>query len=281
MSITGNVILGLIYVLPGILFVFGLTRLFSPKEPSPFDGQISTGIALAIPAALLMHVIWLGIAHLLALWPGLPKPQVSDALTLLLGDSRSNPTTDAIASAARHWFWIGAYFLTLFVFSFSTGKFANTRLKARRRADWFDLLSKKADMIWLTTDMEIGGVAYLFAGMLHDFKLSPDGELERVVLLGTVRRTLKRPSEQDMAVADENYQDGGWVPIPGEYVVLKMSATNTVNLDYWYLEEDAADETAEPDATGSDSPTQGTGASSTNANTPPQDAPLEPAKGDR
>lgn len=102
-------------------------------------------------------------------------------------------------------------------------------------------------MLWLTTDMQIGGVAHLFAGMLKDFKVSADGELERVVLIGAVRRTLKRPSQEEMNSGEESYQSGGWIPIPGEYVILKMSSSNTVNVDYWYLEEEKPDPEADED----------------------------------
>jgi len=55
MNFTGGVVLGLLYVLPGIFFVFGLARLFNTKLPSPFDGQLSTGIVLALLATILMH----------------------------------------------------------------------------------------------------------------------------------------------------------------------------------------------------------------------------------
>lgn len=246
MNITGSVILGLIYVLPGILFVFGLTRLFSTKTPSPFDSQISTGIVLALPAALLMHAIGIGAANLSSWSLGTPEPDPAQALRMLLSDSRSEAMGAAISTAAEHWFAITIYFLALSICSWRLGKRANRWIKPNRRADWYDLLRREADLLWLTTDMQIGGVAYLFAGALLDFKVSAEGELERVVLTGAVRRTLKRPNKDEMDARDEDYQDGGWIPIPGEHVVLKMSGSHTVNVDYWYLEQEEPDNSVEP-----------------------------------
>lgn len=240
MNFTGNVILGLFYVLPGIVFVFGLTRLFSSKSPSPFDGQLSTGFILALPSALLMHAIGIGAAYFVSWLFGTAEPAPEQALTLLLGDPKS--TTSAVAKAGASWIAIAAYFLFLTPVSWGLGKVANKWVKPNRRADWYDLLRHKADMLWLTTDVEIGGVAHLFAGVLKDFRLSSDGELERVVLMGAVRRPLMRPTEQEIASGEENYQDGGWIPIPGEHVVLKLSGSNTFSVDYWYLEDEAPDE---------------------------------------
>lgn len=250
MNITGSVILGLLYVLPGILFVTGLTRLFSTKTPSPFDGQLSSGIILALPAAVLMHVIGLSVTYLLAWISGSPEPDLAQALTMLLGDPKSEAATQAIAATGKRWGAISAYFVLLSIFSFVSGKAVNKRIKQHRRADWYDLLSHEADMLWLTTDMQIGGAAYLFAGMLRDFKVSADGALERVVLIGAVRRTLKRPTASEIQSSDENYEEGGWISIPGEYVVLDMKNSHTVNVDYWYLEkEEPEDETGQPDTT--------------------------------
>ena len=242
MNFTGNVILGLFYVLPGIVFVFGLTRLFSTKSPSPFDGQFSTGFILALPSALLMHAIGIGAACIVSGLFGTPAPDPAQALTLLLGDPKSTASAEAVAKAGASWIAITAYFLFLTPVSWGLGKVANKRVKPNRRADWYDLLRHKADMLWLTTDMEMGGVAHLFAGMLKDFKVSADGELERVVLIGAVRRTLERPTAEQIQSGDENYQAGGWIPIPGEHVVLKMSGSNTVNVDYWYVEDEAPDD---------------------------------------
>jgi len=238
MNFTGSVILGLLYVLPGILFVSGLTRLFSTKTPSPFDGQLSSGIIVALPAAMLMHVIGIASAHVAARLIDTPVPDAGQALVMLLGDAKSEAASTAIANAGEHWVAIGSYFVLLGLFSFAVGKYANRFFRHRRRADWYDLLRHEADMLWLTTDMQIGGVAHLFAGMLKDFKVSADGALERVVLIGAVRRTLKRPSQTEIESGDETYQQGGWVPIPGEYVVLDMRSSHTVNVDYWYLEQE-------------------------------------------
>lgn len=243
MNFTGGVILGLLYFLPGILFVFGLSKLFDAKLPSPFEGQLSTGIVLALLAALFIHTIAIIV---LCLVPLGPDPDVSKAMLLLLGDYKSEEIQSALGSLGDDWLYISVYFLSISAAAFWFGSLANKYVRLSRRADWYDLLTRDADILWLTADVQVGGIAYLFAGVLKDFKISSDGELDRVVLVGAVRRTLKRPTQEQMDSKDEDYKDGGWIPIPGEYVVLNMSGCNTVNVDYWYLEENnVADDVAE------------------------------------
>lgn len=248
MNITGSVILGLIYVLPGILFVVGFARVLSTKTPSPFDGQLSTGFILAIPAALLMHFVGIGSSHLLSWSWGTPKPDLHLALTLLLADSKSAEYATAIANVAKYWLAATIYFVALAIASPYIGRRISKKFQRHRAADWYELLRNRADVLWLTTEMQIGGVAYLFAGALKEFKVSGDGELERVVLVGAARRTLRRPTPEEMENGGETYQDGGWIAIPGEHVVLKMDSSRTVNVDYWYVEDDEAESSAISDA---------------------------------
>jgi hypothetical protein len=247
MNFTGSVIVGLLYVLPGILFVTGLTKLFSSREPSPFDGQLSIGLMLALPAAIAMHFAWLIVSSGISSWLATPEPSVSHALRLLLSDPRSSEATQALATVSSYWGYIATYFVSLCITSFCLGKLSNKLFKHRRKADWYDLLRHEADFLWLTTELEMGGVPYLFAGVLKDFRISTDGTLDRVVLCAAVRRTLKRPTAREMRKKDERYQPGGWVPIPGEFVVLDMKKAQTINVDYWYLEGDSSsDESSEP-----------------------------------
>ncbi len=245
MNLTGGVILGFLYLLPGIAFVFGFTRVFNRKLPSPFDGQLSAGLVLALVASIALHTVASFLLHLIPIGP---DPDVGEALLLLLGDYKSEPVQVAVTSAAKYWWAISLYFLILSNTAYRLGRWINTRAKSTRRADWYDLLTHDAAMLWLTTDIEINGAAYLYAGMLKDFKISADGDLERIVLLGAVRRPLARPSKQEIESGAEDYQEGGWISIPGEHVILSMASSRTVNIDYWYLDEtESVDAQSPPD----------------------------------
>ncbi|MDH5824320.1 hypothetical protein QFW77_15195 [Luteimonas sp. RD2P54] len=242
MNITGNVILGLLYLVPGVLFVAGLSRLYTTRTPSLFDGQISLGIVGSVVAAIAMHSLCIAIANVITPYLGIPAPDASQAISLLLSDSRSDRVEQLINDAGRTWRYVSAYFIFASISAFILGKCANRLIKLNRRANWYDLLrDEDADFIWLTTDIDVGGDTYLYAGMVKDFKIASDGELERVVLLGAVRRPIRRPSQSEIDEHRESYNERGWIEIPGEYVILRMSEARTINIDYWYLEQERED----------------------------------------
>lgn len=193
-----------------------------------------------------MHTLCIGLAKLLGTFLPIPTPDIGQAMSLLLGDPKAPGQAEVIKSVGERWVAISGYFVFSSVFAFLLGKCANRLIKKNRRANWYELLTKQdADFIWLTVDVELGGEAYLYAGMVKDFRLSTDERLERVVLLGAVRRTLKRPTEEEIEAQAESYNERGWIDIPGEHVVINTLDSKTVNVDYWYLESDQGFEDCE------------------------------------
>lgn len=243
MNLTGSVILGLLYVLPGALFVAGANRLFTSREPSPFDGQFSAGLMLALLMSLMLHSAGICLARALQPFLGFAEPNAEFAISLLLGDPKSATSKAALSSLGANWSSAVAYFVLLSVASYLLAYLASPLLRSKNQANWFNLLGGdgEADFIWLTADVEMGGVSYLFAGVLREFSTASNGALERVVLTHAVRRTLKRPSAREIRKKDERYQAGGWIEIPGEFVVLDTTRSTTVNVDYWYLSSDEPD----------------------------------------
>lgn len=193
-----------------------------------------------------MHTLCIGAVKLLGTFLPIPTPDIGQAMSLLLGDPKAPGQAAVIKSVGDRWVAISGYFVFASVLAFLLGKCANRLIKKNRRANWYELLTKEdADFIWLTVDVELGGEAYLYAGMVKDFRLSTDERLERVVLLGAVRRTLKRPTEEEIEAQAESYNERGWIDIPGEHVVINTLDSRTVNVDYWYLESDQGFEDCE------------------------------------
>jgi len=228
--------------MPGIAFVAGLSRLYTTRTPSLFDGQISLGIVGAVFAAIVIHFLSIGLTAAISQLLPVPTPAPYEALLLLFNGSGSDEFRQVIEGLKTDWPYVGIYFVLAAVLGFCLGKGANRQIRFNKHANWYGLLrGEDADFIWLTTDIDVGGEAFLYAGMVRDFRVSASGDLDRVVLLGAVRRPLRRPTPEEISRKTENYNDRGWIQIPGEYVILRMASARTVNIDYWYLEDERED----------------------------------------
>ena len=81
--------------------------------------------------------------------------------------------------------------------------------------------------IVVTLAVSMGNINYLYDGVLHEYQLTDEGDLHRVVLLGATRRQLNGNSE----VAETKMQ--------GEYFALNCDKVQTANVDYlWIVSEE-------------------------------------------
>lgn len=239
MGLSLSVLVALCVLLPGAAFVFGLTRLHSPTSPAtPLDQHLSVGLAIALAVALLFQAVWLAIWRVLLDCMGEPSPDVAQVLGLLAGDLKSIYSRAAAASLQAYPVRIALYFVGLTILAWYAGKKANSFIPNRRSASWFDLLRPKdAAFVWLTTDLHLDGECYLFAGWVKEFSVAKTGNLERVVLGYAIRRPLNQElTEEGIPVGD------GWIEIPGEFVVLQMESAQTVNVDYFFDNDQVSEE---------------------------------------
>jgi hypothetical protein len=92
---------------------------------------------------------------------------------------------------------------------------------------------------------------------VQEFSVGKDGNLERVVLPYAIKKPLPPykkksadgvPPEQAPPDASSGPElNDGWTEIPGEILVLQLKDSKTVNLDYFYEEEEAPKATKIPD----------------------------------
>lgn len=238
----------LVLLLPGIAFVFGLARLWSPTSSrSPFEQHFSAGLLIAIGSALLLHafgIVWANVSHLLG-WTGAPAPSL--ALILLAGDLKAPGAAQALRTVENHPLLIATYFAFVSGVGLGAGRLANRWLPRPVRAEWAALLEMPEE--WrlggafavLTTDVTHGNATWLYAGYLDDFMIDRDGRLERVVFRGYAARRLLSDEAQPEPLDDPMYAPRDrWTEIPGEVFVLQMAQARTINVDFFFDEEDQA-----------------------------------------
>lgn len=232
MGLSLSVLVGLVIILPGAAFVFGLSRLHSPTTPTTvLDQHLSVGLAITVLATIALHAGWLALFRTVCVNFDLPLPSVAHALALMSGDTTTDVAKAASAGVSDNPVRIAAYFITLTIFAWYSGKAANRRWRSKPNASWFELLRPKgAVFVWLTADLQIGSQCYLYAGVVDQFSIAKDGRLERVVLEHAVRRPMQRSVTNDGEAV-------GWDQIAGEFCVLQMTTANTINLDYFFQGE--------------------------------------------
>ncbi len=247
-SFSLSVLVGLCIFLPGAAFVLGLTRLYNPSAPgSPIEQHFSAGLALAVAANVVLHGIGFSLAAGYTRARGLPEPDIGPVLALLSGDLKSAWGMAGVQSLTEFPLRISAYFLTTTTIAWAAGIMANRLIRLRPRASWAELLKpQEVSFVWLTTEVQLDGMCYLFAGPVQEYSVGKDGNLERVVLPYAIKKPLplrKKKSASDTCPEQgpqENQSskelDGGWIEIPGETLVLQLKDSKTVNLDYFYEE---------------------------------------------
>jgi hypothetical protein len=238
------VLVALVVLLPGIAFVLGATRLHSPSGPStPFDQHFSVGLITALLASIVFHTLALSVCLFFAKLGLTTSTDPAQVLPLLAGDVQSPLAGQSIESVRNNAIEIGLYFSLVTVFAWLGGKVFNRALPKRRTASWYDLLKPSADnpdFVVITVDLKLDSECYLFSGVVREFSVGRTGMLERVVLVYATRRTLHTRATPS---AGMNVLEGGWIEIPGEYLVLQMQDARTINVDYFYMDSEEAEST--------------------------------------
>lgn len=230
-------------LLPGFVFRTNLKRVERTSlDFSPF-GQLVTE---AILWALLLHAGWLTLSDLLFAHDF--KPVV---LMKLLS---SAPATQAEATEAvgLQFNWIAAYFSSLLITSFIVPKAIRSIISRCRldRADakfsslfrfhqapWYYLLSgadfrsdDTPDFIKVSAIVEVGKEAVLYVGVLDEFYVDADGQLDRIVLQNVARRPIssdKNTSDQAADALANRFYD-----VDGDSFVLRYNEAITLNIQY-------------------------------------------------
>lgn len=226
---------------------------------SPF-GQIVTE---AVLWSCVFHLLWLiasGVLFGRALQPAV-------LLKILSADPASQ--SRAVDAIATQFFWICAYFLSLYAgaliaptgFRMLITRFRLDRFNAGwfaplfrfHQAPWYYLLTgadfdedNQPDFISVSAIVNVAGQAVLFIGILDDFFVDADGGLDRLILQQVMRRPLLADQPYDPADDDPTRFYG----VEGDYFVLRYSEAITLNIEYIKLAKVETDEAVDEPSDG-------------------------------
>ncbi|HEU4622951.1 MAG TPA: hypothetical protein VFS42_12080 [Burkholderiaceae bacterium] len=215
---------------------------------SPF-GQVVTE---AVVWACGLHLLWVTLLHLASSvsW----RPDV----VLKLFSTDSNAQAQAINTVAAQANLICLYFGSLLAFAY-IGPWALRWLIERYRLDrseskfsrlfrfsgapWYYLLSgadfaenERPDLILISAVVSIAGEIFLYTGVLDDYFLNQDGDLDRLILTQVMRRPLSEDRKPEVQGRDLER----FYRIDGDCFVLRYNEITTLNVEYLKLREDTA-----------------------------------------
>jgi hypothetical protein len=234
--------------------------------------SITDELAYSVIIAVGLHVLWLYGAS----WFGNHVDERT-LLTLLTGnfgkDNEFFAETARIVGDSKG--RIAGYFMSLYGGSAilgGTGHWVVRKLRLDHDAAvlrfenrWYYLLTgevlgfadqeerdesgKLPDGVFASAVIEQGKDCFLYWGLVKDFSFDENGALDRIVLSLAYRRPFERdrssPRDPDAAI-DDPLEDNRFYEIHGDFLVIQYAAIKTLNLDYFWIEEDKAEEPQEP-----------------------------------
>ena len=243
MEIAFSTFLILAVILPGFLFNIAL---FSPNIAVK-DGAFSRQSFLEkIPFSLMYSFMFHLMGFLVMKWWLNGNIDINKIISILAGQYGKDGLflhTNSVSFIHTVY-----YFIVITFFAWFTGFILRVVIKRygldlkfpglRIDPDWYYLLSgdkflfresklflKTPDAITLDTIIHHTEGDYLYSGLLFDYKLDIDGEIEYVILLEARRRKLSNDKDQLMRdKAIERYYR-----IDGDYFVIKKSEMVTMN----------------------------------------------------
>jgi hypothetical protein len=230
-----------IVLLPGFIARSRIKRIERlTLDYSPF-GQVATEA-----------IVWAGALH--ALWNWLTEVIFARVfhsnIALSLLSSSADAQTNALKALAVHTSWVTTYFGTLIAFAY-LGPMAIRLLITHCRLDrydaqfstmfrfsqapWYYLLSGSdfakdeiPDFIAVSAIVDVAGKPFLYTGVLDDYFIDQDGQLDRLIL----EEVQRRPIDSDKLPDDSGVLANRFYPIDGDYFVLRYSEAVTLNIEY-------------------------------------------------
>jgi hypothetical protein len=265
MNIAFPALIILLLILPGAIFRYAYARgSWGWSSPISFR-TVSDEVAYSAIFAVGLHLIWLLLASVLEF-----QADFRALVALVSGNfgaqgQRYERSLDAIA---LHPAAIVVYFISLFVASAASGRLAHWIVRRNRldlrtqtfrfKNEWHYLLTgemlafkevaiepRDVSGVLLSAVIDHAKDSYLYRGIVVDWSFATDGQPDTIRLRFTHRRKLAddRPKDVPRASGEFIPPDERYYEIHGDIFVMRYSELKTLNLDYFFLSEEAADST--------------------------------------
>ncbi|MBB1300993.1 hypothetical protein H5183_06560 [Pseudoalteromonas sp. SR44-8] len=232
----------LILIIPGFIFQNSYEKVENTSiEKKPFDVSSS----LAFFYALILHCF---LIYVLVPLSG-SEVNFELCIKLLTGSKTLSETELGVINRSIPRVLI--YFALSFLLAYIFGKFVQWGIfklnpykssKLSFDTPWYYELKGKlsdtqdAQIIKLSCLVESKNTAFLYYGLLEDFYLDSNGQLDRVVLVDAMRR----PIESDEMSTDDLQNSGSqrFYEIKGDRLILKYEDIKNINIEYLYITEE-------------------------------------------
>lgn len=221
-------------ILPGFIFTSAYERKENTSlDKKPFEASSASSLfwalCIQVPFAFSIHTFYKSI-------------DFDICIKLLTGVKLAQSDIDSLQPDVGH---IGMYFLVLYFSSWLCGKLAQaivfkfnpykSSLLSFDTPWYYELKGKlssesSAQIIKVSCLLDTKESSYLYYGILDDFYLDSDGQLDRIVLFDVYRRNIK--DDDDGSGCERYYQ------IKGERLILKYNQIINLNLEYLYIYEE-------------------------------------------
>jgi len=254
-NVAFSALLVFLLLLPGFLF----RTYFKRAEKIVLDVKPFGQAAIdAFLAAIVLDLSWYWLTVLVT-----GTRADFQALLALIAGEKSPRLESAIAEIAGDPWRPGLFFGSLYAFAIAAAfalRHAVTRWRLDRRGaplanflrfdtPWYYLFTgydrpTAPDGVAIGAVVSLGGTAYLYTGVLVEYFLDDQGQLNRLVLASAARRPLAEDAVQgyeavpaegsEEAAADEAAvpAEERFYPIEGDYFVLRYSEVLTLNVRY-------------------------------------------------
>jgi len=242
MALAFQVIVLFFLLLPGIIILFTVKGNRSSVAAFNFS-SITKETITVILCTPLFHLFWCALA-----WLFYHSVNYEIVLYLIAGSYEDEYLRYIISVISRDKFPILFYFTTIYIVAYLLGRLIRKLMigdqEARFNDDWYNILwgkspyaDKEPDGVIVSVVIDIGGVAYVYIGILFEYFLTKDGGLDRIVLMYAHRR----PLSEDRKDGEEHsgfFISNRYYALVGEYFVIKMQNISNLNVNYFYLEQD-------------------------------------------
>lgn len=229
MNLAFNSIIIILLILPGFIFSLALYNSDEPFYYTPLTHRTIISLFASIISLLAWTPLFLKISNC--------QINYSTLLEIIAGKN-NDQLLQAITSADLICF--SSYIITIYVFAYLIGFAFNYAVKKFKldaksnllglESPWYYLQNgydwevSEPDLVIITAAVELAGKGYLYNGYLETYYLDKNGELDRLILTDTRRRSIEsdhQPSQHGSKTKQS--VDGRFYPIDGHNFVLKYS----------------------------------------------------------